>query len=101
MSFRVAASNIYGTSDPSDLSLAIEFGSVPDKLEDLKSENVDGQYLQATITWDSYDDSIIDYDFQILNKDTNEYVDANYIMDHDTEDGNDDIADDELGRQFD
>lgn len=41
ISFRVAASNIYGTGEESDSSDLIEFGSVPNKLTNLRSQNVD------------------------------------------------------------
>lgn len=79
--FRVAASNIYGTGEKSDLSLDIEFGSVPDKLTGLKAENVEQtQNAQATITWDDPAEDIDEYEFQILNKDENEYQDADNIM---------------------
>lgn len=95
ISFRVAASNIYGTGDISDLSEAIAFGSVPDKLENLKSENVDSENLQATITWDEPDPTITGWEFEILNKDTNTYTNADSIMGDDTN-----LADN-WGRQFD
>ena len=35
--FAIAAANIYGTGEPSDLSALIKFGSVPNKPTGLKS----------------------------------------------------------------
>jgi len=93
--FRVAASNIYGTGEISELSDEIEFGSVPNKLVNLKSQNVDpSNNEQATIVWDDPLETIDSYDFQILDKNTNSYVDANSIMQDDTN------FTDDLGRQF-
>jgi hypothetical protein len=63
LKFRVAASNIYGTGAISLASEAIEFGSVPDKLENLKSENVDAENEEATITWDAPTSTITVYEF--------------------------------------
>lgn len=91
----MTATNIYGEGPKSDVSDAILFGAVPDKLADLKSENVDTDNEQATITWTApdADADITEYIFQVLNLDTNEYADASDIMT--TVDGND------SGRQFD
>lgn len=69
--FRVSASNIYGSGEKSDLSLDIEFGSVPEKLTGLKSENVDAANLKATIVWDDPAETVTAYNFEILNKNTN------------------------------
>jgi hypothetical protein len=93
--FQVTATNIYGEGPKSEVSDAILFGAVPDKLADLKSENVDTENEQATITWTapSADADITEFIFQVLNLDTNEYADASSIMT--TVDGND------SGRQFD
>jgi len=95
MTFRVAASNIYGTGEPSDLSDPIEFGSVPKKLVNLKSQNVDSNNNEmATITWDDPSETIDSYDFEILNKDTNTYENANAIMEDDQN------VVDEWGKEF-
>lgn len=84
ISFRVAASNIYGTGDISELSDPIEFGSVPDKLTNLRSQNVDpANNEEATITWDEPDPTITSYEFQILSKETNTYEDATDFMEDD------------------
>jgi len=95
--FRVAASNIYGTGEKSDLSLEIEFGSVPAKLSGLRSENVSADNERATIVWDGPDasDNVTGYSFEILNKDTNAYENADDIME------DDDNLTDEWGREFD
>lgn len=77
----VTATNIYGEGERSAASVEIKFGSVPAKLVDLKSQTVDASNnQQSTFTWDNSltdaDDSISAYVFEILNLDTNEYVDA-------------------------
>jgi len=78
--FRVAATNIYGTGTKSDLSLAIEFGSVPAKISGLVSANVDTENTKATIIWANPNEDITQYNFEVLNKNTNQYEDANDIM---------------------
>jgi len=95
--FRVAASNIYGTGEKSDLSLEIEFGSVPAKLTGLRSENVSSDNERATIVWDGPDasDNVTGYTFEILNKDTNTYENADSIME------DDDNLTDDWGKEFD
>lgn len=79
-SFRVAASNIYGTGDKSELSDPIEFGSVPDKLTGLVSQNIDVDNERASIVWDDPGEADLTYEYQVLNKDTNQYADASSIM---------------------
>jgi len=79
----VSATNIYGAGEKSDLSEAIIFGAVPSKLTNLKSDNVDQNLkTKATITWDapSADDAVTGYKFEVLNLDTNAYVDAESIF---------------------
>lgn len=78
--FRVAATNIYGTGTKSDLSLAIEFGSVPAKISGLVSSNIDSLNTRATIVWNNPNETIIDYFFEVLNKNSNQYQDATSIM---------------------
>lgn len=93
--FRVTSSNIYGESEKSDLSLAIEFGSVPAKIPGLASSNIGSDSERATITWTNPGETIELYEFQILDKDTTEYKDANDIMEADQN------LTDEWGREFD
>lgn len=86
----VTATNIYGEGEKSPASVEIKFGSVPDKLSDLKSETIDGSdNAQSTFTWDTAltdaDLSISAYVFEILNLDTNEYVDATPAITADTD----------------
>lgn len=92
--FRVSATNIYGPGEKSDVSADIKFGAVPSKLTDLKSENIDAANEEATITWGEPDaaDNITEYNFEILNLDTNQYDDASSIMT--------DTASTDLGQQF-
>merc|ERR1711990_1340950 len=93
--FRVSATNIYGPGEKSDLSDDIKFGAVPAKLTELKSQNIDAANEEATITWGepAASDNIESYNFEILNLDTNSYVDASAIMGA-TDDNS------ELGKQF-
>jgi len=82
MKFTVAATNIYGTGEQSDLSEAIQFGAVPSTIQGLKSENVKQDTNEnGTFTWDDPADATIEkYLFEILNLDTNQYEDANETM---------------------
>lgn len=57
-SFRVAATNIYGTGEKSDLSDAIKFGSVPATLTGLKSQNIDTENTKATIVWNDPQETV-------------------------------------------
>jgi hypothetical protein len=97
--FRIAATNIYGTGEQSDVSEDIEFGSVPKKLVALTSQNIDPDNKRATIVWDDPGETDLDYEFQILDKNSNSYVDASV-------DGNSIMGDDQnlsnnWGREFD
>lgn len=77
MSFLVSATNIYGEGEKSDASVAIVFGEVPDKVENLTSSNVDGLNEKATIGWsDPADLTISEIKIQVLNLTTSAYEDA-------------------------
>jgi len=68
---------------------------VPKKLVGLTSQNIDADNLQATIVWDDPNETIDEYNFQILDKNSNTYTDANDIIKPDQNTA------DEFGRQFD
>jgi len=93
--FAVAAANIYGTGEPSDLSDLILFGAVPDKLTGLESNNFNNNE-QATIIWDDPGlvNNIDEYIFEVLDMNQNIYVDATTYFRDDSNGNN-------LGREVD
>lgn len=76
MTFKIASTNLYGTSELSDVSEEIVAGSVPAKSSNLSLSNPSEDASSIVVNWDTPTDTVTKYELQFRNYKTNEYETA-------------------------